>query len=385
MTCKKGLPTLIFFTSFIAGCLVILLAGTDEKNIENINWLQQLYTNVNGSTDLLFFDVPNSVIGSVLVMFIYFLSSLFFGKIACEVDKYELGDSIYYLGFLFTLVALAISLTKFSAGGELKPEVIPSIVSQSGIALLTTVAGLLLRAWLVQFNTNVDDKVSQASNDAIQTLNSLSSSVEKAQNSLIKSFNELQLSHSRSKDLINGSSEVFDQSIQKISNNLSSVNIPNDLFLEKMTPVISQFLDQIKSMTDDIKENNISIKETGTTWNDLNESAKKTNDIVDKRVKIFDELGEEILKNKEEIKSLTQAINEASKVIEKINTIPKEYTDNLTKSSKAVKNNIEGLLNSLNKINQRMEKATDKASEHMEIVHENIVNSSRHLLDSLKK
>ena len=54
------------------------------------------------------------------------------------------GDNLYYLGFLFTLTSLAVSLYQFSAAGSAE-----QIVQNFGIAIASTIAGITLR---IMFN-----------------------------------------------------------------------------------------------------------------------------------------------------------------------------------------------------------------------------------------
>ena len=56
------------------------------------------------------------------------------------------GDSLYYLGFLFTLVSLVCSLVQFT----LQNNSIDSIISNLGIALLTTITGMVGRIVYLQ-------------------------------------------------------------------------------------------------------------------------------------------------------------------------------------------------------------------------------------------
>src|SRR6185437_4020721 len=46
------------------------------------------------------------------------------------------GDNLYYMGFLFTLTSLAVSLYQFSAAGSAE-----QIVQNFGIAIASTIAG----------------------------------------------------------------------------------------------------------------------------------------------------------------------------------------------------------------------------------------------------
>jgi cytochrome c556 len=52
----------------------------------------------------------------------------------------QIGDNLYYLGFIFTLISLSVSLAQFASGGS--PE---EIVANFGVALATTLVGVTLR------------------------------------------------------------------------------------------------------------------------------------------------------------------------------------------------------------------------------------------------
>jgi hypothetical protein len=61
------------------------------------------------------------------------------------------GDNLYYMGFLFTLTSLAVSLYQFSAAGSAE-----QIVQNFGIAIASTIAGISLR---IMFNQMRRDPV----------------------------------------------------------------------------------------------------------------------------------------------------------------------------------------------------------------------------------
>lgn len=68
-----------------------------------------------------------------------------------SVDKEAFADSIYYMGFLLTLVSLAAAL--FYLRNE-NPE-LGLLVSKFGLALITTIVGLAVRVALVNFRVDV--------------------------------------------------------------------------------------------------------------------------------------------------------------------------------------------------------------------------------------
>lgn len=73
------------------------------------------------------------------------------------ISTAQFADSVYYLGFLFTLIALLFSLAIF--GGDDGEYSVHTVVPQFGLALLTTVLGLAIRIYLVNFRPTGEDAV----------------------------------------------------------------------------------------------------------------------------------------------------------------------------------------------------------------------------------
>ncbi|KQN02373.1 hypothetical protein ASE82_08420 [Sphingomonas sp. Leaf230] len=61
----------------------------------------------------------------------------------------QIGDNLYYLGFIFTLISLSVSLSQFSSGGSAE-----DIVANFGIALATTLLGVTLRVVFSQMRSD---------------------------------------------------------------------------------------------------------------------------------------------------------------------------------------------------------------------------------------
>jgi hypothetical protein len=74
----------------------------------------------------------------VLIMIVYAL--LLGGARLFRLRDDQSGDNLYYMGFLFTLTSLAVSLYQFSAAGSAE-----QIVQNFGIAIASTIAGIALR------------------------------------------------------------------------------------------------------------------------------------------------------------------------------------------------------------------------------------------------
>ncbi len=89
-------------------------------------------------------------IGAVLVILLYALIAGLAGWFAAEPDR--LGDNCYYLGFLFTLASLSAALIAVEQQPRaLRGDLIEALIGSFGVALLSTVAGIALRAVFLQF------------------------------------------------------------------------------------------------------------------------------------------------------------------------------------------------------------------------------------------
>ena len=69
------------------------------------------------------------------------------------------GDSMYYLGFLFTFVALIAAMMNISEESE-----VDTIIAQMGPALITTVIGMAVRIYLTQFDAITTEPETEAMN-----------------------------------------------------------------------------------------------------------------------------------------------------------------------------------------------------------------------------
>ena len=69
------------------------------------------------------------------------------------------GDNLYYLGFLYTLVSLSYALYNFSSSSELSSNAtsIDPIINSFGIALATTIVGIMLRIFFNQMRHDIVD------------------------------------------------------------------------------------------------------------------------------------------------------------------------------------------------------------------------------------
>lgn len=99
------------------------------------------------------------------ILVIYLLAM----RIANERAVYEIiGDNCYYLGFVFTLVSLAVTLYLLhpSGGADASGDVpIRQVISGFGVALSSTIVGIVLRVLMLRMAPDATQKDSEARRD----------------------------------------------------------------------------------------------------------------------------------------------------------------------------------------------------------------------------
>lgn len=74
-----------------------------------------------------------------------------------QIEPETIGDNCYYLGFLFTLTSLAVTLYRISPNGEadMAGSAIGEILSGFGVALSSTIVGVFLRVGFMQIRPDI--------------------------------------------------------------------------------------------------------------------------------------------------------------------------------------------------------------------------------------
>ena len=137
------------------------------------------------------------------------------------------GDSFYYLGLLFTLVSLGHTLWAFHGGGSDTTD----IISGFGIALGTTVVGLLLRVIILQFRVDpidveneVRSELLEASNQLRDTLYSILQDMNTFRDGTFQSISEgMQSASNIALDSLNETTQKFSQESEKLVNRLDGI------------------------------------------------------------------------------------------------------------------------------------------------------------------
>jgi hypothetical protein len=114
---------------------------------------------------------------SIMVLYLCIVSII--PRMRLRLD--QCGDNLYYLGFTYTLCSLAITLYRFHA----TEGVADYIVSNFGIALATTIFGVVLRVWLHQMREDPLDVEREARSEITDAVSRLRGEIDFA----IREFN----------------------------------------------------------------------------------------------------------------------------------------------------------------------------------------------------
>lgn len=111
-----------------------------------------------------FFSVPAYIVIGWSVLFLTLYVAYAWGTKRHKIEPETIGDNCYYLGFLFTLSSLAITLYQIherviidTSSSDSRPDYIPEVISGFGIALSSTIIGVFLRVFFMQFRVDFVD------------------------------------------------------------------------------------------------------------------------------------------------------------------------------------------------------------------------------------
>lgn len=98
---------------------------------------------------------------SAIVLVAYAVITYYSTKLRLEPEA--IGDNCYYLGFLFTLTSLSVTLYfVVQAGEQDRAKLIPEVISGFGVALSSTIMGVFLRVLMMQFRVDIVVKEREA-------------------------------------------------------------------------------------------------------------------------------------------------------------------------------------------------------------------------------
>jgi hypothetical protein len=210
-------------------------------------------------------------LGPVLLMSSYAAAITLFRRF--RVDASQAGDSLYYLGFLFTLCSLAVAL--YLSGASSNREY---IIQNFGVALFTTILGLMLRVLFGQMQHDpveterevrlqLVEMSSQLRNDIIQIRGSMDVALIAVQQqsteavsryvdqlndivgNLASKTTEHFKSFSEEAGNFNDTTSKLVGAVEALVERVNQVNAPTDLLASKLAPsveAIAEAADEVR-------------------------------------------------------------------------------------------------------------------------------------------
>jgi DNA anti-recombination protein RmuC len=261
----------------------------------------------------------------ILLMSSYIVGIFFLQKkMNLFIRDEQLGDSFYYLGFLFTLTALVATLLNIN----IESVSIEELLNNFGIAIITTLIGLTGRILFSQFRESFDELKEESEAKISESVRKLKTqldssidilrqqSISIAQNTdktlqdssaSLRRFMEennkvLQETTEKSKKAI----EEFNSRASEISSKLSKINIPTDKFKEFEDGVVS-IVGTLGKLEKDLKNSSVD-----SEIHKITEKFKSLSSSISSQSKL---LNDEFVNSKETLENLSKNLVDVAKFI----------------------------------------------------------------------
>jgi methyl-accepting chemotaxis protein len=209
-----------------------------------------------------------------------------------QLHDEQTGDNLYYMGFLFTLTSLGVSLYQFTSDGSMD-----DVVRNFGIAITSTIFGIALRILFNQTRRDVQD-IERATRHDIATMARL---VRTEMESARREFNEFRRINNQI--VIEGFDDVIkhtDKASKKMMDTLE--NMANDavkpfqdaaiVLRNAMADTVTNITAKLGSMSTMLDDSASKIQSTATKINDIQLSS----DVIKNELKpVIEQLGKVVI------------------------------------------------------------------------------------------
>jgi len=317
----------------------------------------------------------------------------------------QFADSVYYLGFLLTLVALVISLY-FYQSDTLESGL---LVANFSLALLTTIFGLAVRIYINNFQVDIQSaerhmmtEVEYAANDLVRKAKLISMQLDvshqETQIAIQQSIKHAgegmhqaaltveKYARSGSEALLlnmNETSQKMTKAAEVFENSILNTKLPEEVFSEKLKGPLERLVTRLD-------ESQILIKELNTQQSTLAQSTQGIVESMGKTVAEVDILTQSISCFNDKLNANTrinddfvQVVRDISSLSEKTAEISKNLTQQTEQSTIAMQNfnKLAGVVNSLpddmETMSLRLKKSSAKVSEIFNSIGDNTQSGAR--------
>jgi len=293
----------------------------------------------------------------------------------------QFADSVYYLGFLLTLVALVVSLYFY------QEDTLDSglLVANFSLALLTTIFGLAVRIFINNFQIEVRGAerhimsgVEQAANELVkkaklismqldvshqETQSAIRASVEHAaegmhQTALTVDKYAKSSAESLHKNML-AMNKTAENALITFEANLLNIKLPDEIFAEQFNPPLDR-------LTQRLNESQILLKELNVQQSSISQSTQGIVESMGKTVTEVDILSQSINLFNNKLNNSTQLNDDFVKVVKEMSSLSKntaQISENLVQQSEQsalVLNNFSRLAVAVDTLPDDMEKMSNR-------------------------
>ena len=315
-------------------------------------------------------------IGPVLVMVIYIVYGISASK-KIRITN-EFADSVYYLGFVFTLISLLASVWI-----EIEVDSPDKILELFAVAIITTIVGIIARLGLSQFDKSTDEQIEDSNQrisnmveDYVERLNMFSMQADEKSKQILNSYDKLINTYaSQAQKITSQFQQVLNDRTIEI---ISEIKRNSDTYREKIN-------EHTKNVTDDILSIHLNTEEISNKYNGeiknmlitLNDSIHKSRDNMRQMVDISNEINDAIRE------SMGVAQIDISKGMDGIKESFIEVTSGLKQATDGISSDIQenmwSIHHNLENILSEQEKKTIK---YVDRIQETLSGSINHLQQS---
>lgn len=252
-----------------------------------------------------------------------------------SISYEQFADSNYYLGFLFTLVSLSVTLISLVQNNNIE-----LLISQFGIAILTTLVGLSLRIYTINFVPN--EETNRESFDFI-----ISQKLQMIDEQITQTIDKNKLFSDVIDEKINMFQVKTEQNINEFTNNLL-----NNLDVTKLSEIISNISQSMMHNYD------------------------KQSEILEKLIEEIKNVNDSYISN---IKNVNSYVSKNQNFLDTFITSINEIKEKLGNYTELVNSNTNNYNTNINNLNGLIEKQIIKTDDNQKFVLDSLLNGMNNL------
>lgn len=296
------------------------------------------------------------------------------------LSREQKADSVYYMGFIFTLVAMTASLVVLAQGeGEMN---IRSVVDNFGLALATTIFGLTIRIIWLQISSQSD-----RDNDLIlkEKLKKMTTRLHEETERIVSSMTALSSQmHSISGPLQENFEKLtrsFDLS-DKINHNLSELNASTEIIsdnFESLAESVEALNPEFSKLNQNVEK---AVEVPATIHEDLGRIGSSSRKLITDFTALADS-AEELEPQVSELSTkLALSIDYVNDSIRSLEDTIRANKELMEANKEFLEENIDHSESLINSIHASLSKSAESIKAGTQAIQENLEESARRIADS---